>query len=190
MTYIYIYIYISILEYHEDRMAYEINHMMLGFVGWVLQFLCSIHPAKILLISLLGQIWCFFAWRPFVAAGSLAPNTPFPSKHFFFFLRSFSSEYPFILSYFFSHEPFFIASDRMAHLHFFPIPGSQTNVCRGWTGRSCWQRLRRRGRWSHWMMIGMSLETRKSVCVCVLSVLHNVHHKSLVGGLEMFGTLV
>ena len=40
------------------------------------------------------------------------------------------------------------------------------------------------------MMIGMSLETRKSVCVCVLSVLHNVHHKSLVGGLEMFGTLV
>ena len=37
-------------------MAYEINHMMLGFVGWVLQFLCSIHPAKILLISLLGQI--------------------------------------------------------------------------------------------------------------------------------------
>ena len=81
-------IYISILEYHEDRMAYEINHMMLGFVGWVLQFLCSIHPAKILLISLLGQIWCFFAWRPFVAAGSLAPNTPFPSKHFFFYVVS------------------------------------------------------------------------------------------------------
>ena len=82
-----IYIYI-ILEYHEDRMAYEINHMMLGFVGWVLQFLCSIHPAKILLILLLGQIWCFFAWRPFVAAGSLAPNTPFPSKHYFFYVVS------------------------------------------------------------------------------------------------------